>query len=390
MGSKVSEPATKVKRGEPLAFKNASFEKKVTNRLRVKAKLCDSLNMDRKRFLDLLEKYLRDDATPQEKSLIDAWYERMGRSHVDGMEGENEDALEKRYLSNLDLRIKKQAGKYRMVVWQSLRIAATIIFIIVSSFSIRSGSDRLEVNRVVASADAISPSWEKVINTGIDAREVRLPDGSLVVLEPESEVRFMTAFNGMERSVWLEGEAFFDVCPDKTKPFMVYARELTTKVLGTSFSVRSRKNDKDAAVSVRTGKVFVVTSSAKGPDAGEREVVLTPNQRIIYDKVQDKIARSIVEKPAMVLPAEEVRKMRFEGAPVSAIFNAIEKVYGVDLVFDSTIVQQCRLTSVISDGELFNRLEIICKAIGARYELEENRIVIHGTPCNSERNSAPD
>ena len=171
---------------------------------------------------------------------------------------------------------------------------------------------------------------------------------------------------------------------------MVYARELTTKVLGTSFSVRSYKYDRNAAVSVRTGKVFVVTSNGDGSDTDENQVILTPNQRIVYDKVQNRLARSIVEKPAMVLPAEEVRKMRFEAAPVSAIFHAIEKVYGVDVVFDSTMLRQCRLTSVISDGELFNRLDIICKAIGARYELDENRIVIKGTPCNSKRISAPD
>lgn len=342
--------------------------------------------MDRKRFLEILDKYLEGRAAPEEEKVVDAWYERMARSGVDGLEGEDEDALEQRYLSIIKKRIGKRAGEYRIVPWRSLAIAATIIFALAASFAIWLGIVNKKEHNIspLASTESSDLVWESVSNSGKEPYRFVLPDGSTILLEPKSEVRFVAGFRGEERFVSLEGEAFFDVRPDPNKPFVVHARELTTKVLGTSFYVRAFKDDKDVAVSVRTGKVFVTTSSLDGNDIPKEEVVLTPNQKVVYDKVHQKLARAIVETPEMILPYEEVRKMRFDEAPVPEIFKAIEKVYGVELVFDSTIYQSCTLTSVISDGVLFDRLNIICQAIGARYTLEENRILIEGSTCNTE------
>ena len=65
------------------------------------------------------------------------------------------------------------------------------------------------------------------------------------------------------------------------------------------------------------------------------------------------------------------------------IFEAIEKVYGLDIVFDEAKFSSCTLTTSISDGGLFNRLDIICGAINATYSVKENQIVIEGTGCGN-------
>jgi hypothetical protein len=92
----------------------------------------------------------------------------------------------------------------------------------------------------------------------------------------------------------------------------------------------------------------------------------------------------IVDVPQVIVPAEEFKRMRFEGAPVKEIFNAIEKVYGVDIIYDEPKFLGCTLTTTISDGDIYNRLDIICKVIGASYEVKEDRILISGAGCNNQ------
>jgi hypothetical protein len=111
-------------------------------------------------------------------------------------------------------------------------------------------------------------------------------------------------------------------------------------------------------------------------------LILTPNQEIIYNKQEEEIVRRLVETPLPVLPPAEIKRMRFKGASVKVVFEAIEKAYAVDIEFDETLFSACTLTTSISDGGLYNRLDIITSAIGAKYELKENRIVVSGAGCD--------
>ncbi|MBS1566996.1 MAG: DUF4974 domain-containing protein, partial [Bacteroidetes bacterium] len=77
-----------------------------------------------------------------------------------------------------------------------------------------------------------------------------------------------------------------------------------------------------------------------------------------------------------------MKRMQFEDAPLAKIFEAMEKIYGVEIVYDKSRFSSCTLTTSLNEGNLYNRLTIICSAISAQYTLEENRIVISGRGCN--------
>ena len=94
------------------------------------------------------------------------------------------------------------------------------------------------------------------------------------------------------------------------------------------------------------------------------------------------VARRIVEKPQPMVSAEEMERLRFEEAPLQDVLEAIEKVYGVHIDYDADKFSSCTLTTSVSGGGLYNRMDIITSAIGAHYELKEDRIVISGTGCN--------
>jgi len=103
------------------------------------------------------------------------------------------------------------------------------------------------------------PRWAKseVASTRYDTKigghkTIGLPDGSKIELNTASDVR--TVVNHVAREVWLDqGEAYFEVEHDKSRPFVVHAGNRRVTVLGTKFSVR-RDSDK-VSVFVREGRV---------------------------------------------------------------------------------------------------------------------------------------
>jgi ferric-dicitrate binding protein FerR (iron transport regulator) len=232
----------------------------------------------------------------------------------------------------------------------------------------------------VAFIETSPRSWQSITNhTGLSA-SYTLPDSSTVILEPNSSLKLSSEFNKLIREVQLEGEGFFEVTPSAEKPFLVYTQGVTTKVLGTSFTIRSYHDDTKVSVAVRTGKVSVYAKPS--PSARSEEIILTPNQEIIFDKAEKVVAKRIVEKPEPIIPAEEIERMRFEDAPIKEVFEAIERVYGVEIQYDEGQFAFCTITTTVSGGGLYDRLDIITRTIGARYEQDENRIIVSGDGCN--------
>lgn len=87
--------------------------------------------------------------------------------------------------------------------------------------------------------------------------KVILPDGTSAVLDAASSVYFPTAFTGEERKVAVTGQVYFDVTPDKTKPFIVQNNDMEVEVLGTSFNVNTYTDDDARSVTLLHGSVKV-------------------------------------------------------------------------------------------------------------------------------------
>lgn len=341
--------------------------------------------MRNKDFQAILERYLSDNASEREIRIIENWYKNMDR-RVRETGIVDETALEKKYLTNImdkvgGTRQLPQAGthgifsKHRYLIG----IAASVLIVVVSFFLLPDRSS--EIKNGEAFKELVAPSWKQFTNETAMGKECVLPDGSRVTLEPNSRLKYSSDFNVSLREVQLEGQGFFEVKPCKEKPFLVYTNGVTTKVLGTSFTIRAFEQDSKVSVAVKTGKVSVYTKPSKPSDNSE-EIILTPNQEIVFDKAERVVAKRIVEKPEPIIPDEEIERMRFEDAPISEVFRAIEKIYGVDIQYDETQFSFCTITTSVSGGGLFDRLDIITSTIGAHYELNENRIIVSGTGCN--------
>ena len=100
--------------------------------------------------------------------------------------------------------------------------------------------------------------------------DIILPDGSIAYLHPGSRLRFPTDFSGPQRVVILEGEAYFKVKHDSSRPFVVMADGMQTTVLGTEFHVSSHSHE-----------VVLVTGSVRVSNEGQ-QVMLRPHQQCSF------------------------------------------------------------------------------------------------------------
>ena len=217
-------------------------------------------------------------------------------------------------------------------------------------------------------------------------RFVSLPDGSTVLLQPQSRLTFPAHFDGTKRDVFLAGEAFFEVAKNPQKPFFVYAGRLVAKVLGTSFNVSAYQPTGDVKVVVKTGKVSVFplqkeTLTRQQAINELNGIVLAPNEQITLTNNELHLTRATISDPkTLELPIQR-ESFVFKATPIKEVFDALEKSYGVRFVFDENRMKNCYLTASLSDEPLLEKLSLICKTIGAEYQQTGNEIIINSLGC---------
>jgi transmembrane sensor len=226
------------------------------------------------------------------------------------------------------------------------------------------------------------------INTSEKAIKLQLPDGSTVQLGANSRISYANNFDSaVTRDVYLSGEAFFIVAKNPARPFRVFANEVVTKVLGTSFAVRSFEKDTVIQVLVKTGKVSVYTQV--NADAKEMAlpnqlggIILTPNQKLLYQKSKEKFEKVLLENPTRIQPVSIEEKMLYEDAPLATVFAQLSDYYGIGIVYDNEVMKNCTVTADLRNEPFYRKVELICKAVGASYGVMDGQVVIQANGCD--------
>ncbi|MCF0054190.1 FecR family protein [Dyadobacter sp. CY356] len=226
----------------------------------------------------------------------------------------------------------------------------------------------------------------EVVNLNNKVKYIQLPDGSSVVLRKNSRISYNKQFDADRRVVILSGEAFFEVVKDPERPFFVYANELVTKVLGTSFSIKADESDKNVLVAVKTGKVSVFTKTdqrAKEYESnkGLSALLLTCNQQAAFERDISRLARSTISGAALLKIPIENQKFTYNATPVAEVFASLERAYGIEIDYNEKIMSHCSITATLGDEPLDNKLKWICAILEANYQVNENKISITGNSC---------
>jgi ferric-dicitrate binding protein FerR (iron transport regulator) len=331
--------------------------------------------MTPEKFRDLLDRYSRAECTEKERKYVDEWFNNIESSDTSAPLNTEEKLWMKIKPSHI-AKAKNQTAFYLKIAASLTLIIAVAVWTMLESFPLKSVVKYANNSEVLTPADIVT----EIRNDSDAPRVITLDDGSSVTLQPGGRLKIPETFAPSERIVSLVGEAFFNIRRDTLRPFFVYSGEVVTKVLGTSFNIKALDAEKEITVAVKTGKVSVFTNpKIKVSDASE--VILTPNQQAVYDRKEIVVTKELVEKPEIILDKPTIFKMRYHDTPVSEIFDVLEENYGVQIDYQGDQFKNCVLTTSMSDEGLFERVAVICKAIGATYRLEDAVIKIEGPGC---------
>jgi len=200
-------------------------------------------------------------------------------------------------------------------------------------------------------------------------RSIVLPDGSKVYLNANTRFSYPKEFGQTKREVTLSGEAFFEVSPDKSKPFIIHAEDADIRVIGTSFNIDTRKKEQEVEVYVATGVVELYESDNKS-----NHLVLRPGEVGTLHRNFIKAEKSKNENPI----AWKTGKMDFQETRLSEAIEVLNKIYRVNIVCTDTGLNNQQTTGEYSYPQepLDTILAVFCKQNYLKIEKSDNSIYL--------------
>jgi len=198
---------------------------------------------------------------------------------------------------------------------------------------------------------------------------VLLSDGSKVVLNSGSVLRFPLKFSGSKREVFLEGEAYFDIKHESSRSFLVHTGKLTTSVLGTSFNIMAYKELSTIAVTVISGKVAVKDS------ASADMVMLTPGRRAeIRNNSHGFICDSVYNSADVI--AWQRGDLIFDDTPLEEIALKLSYRFGSQIIIENQSKRQMKFSGSFKTQALSDILAAIAEISGINLIIRNNTYIL--------------
>lgn len=229
----------------------------------------------------------------------------------------------------------------------------------------------------VAALYILNPRQE-VIYAQNEVLESKLPDGTEVTVNKNSSITYSKKFNKKDRKVELDGDAYFKVEKDKTKPFIIDAESFYVEVLGTEFYVNS--TFKERQVVVTEGSVAVYQFKDK-----RDQVILTAGEEIIFDTKQNEIRK--IENYDENYLSWKTKIFNFNNRSLEDIFFDLEAVYNIKFEFKNPELKNCR-QSVSFENQSIDEILNVLRATFDQISFSKNKniVIVNGDTCNSEKN----
>ena len=318
---------------------------------------------------NILIKYLDGTLTDEERTRVDDWVAEST---------ENEKLLEQVYftlqvtdrlrvmesvdpemaLVRFKSRVRKQNKKvsFRRSLQFMQRVAAILfipVLVLSAYFFMQTGKEKVRMVEVRTNPGVVST--------------FELPDGSKVWVNSDSKLIYGSRFTSNERILKLEGEAYFEVTPDKNRPFIVETENFSVKALGTSFNIKAYKEDSWASTVLMTGKVKVQSESEM--------FILEPNQRISFDRTTGKMDKSNVVD-ATDFSGWMYNTLSFDAETFEDIVQTLQRLYNTRIIFESESLKKYRFTGSPSNTSLESILQILSLTSPLSYEVKDSVIIL--------------
>jgi transmembrane sensor len=324
----------------------------------------------------LLARYLAGEANEKDKAAVEKWLGESAENRAEFRKLRSEwKVMESMKQFDVDNAWKKLHGRIidheepvladagkstfmpRRISWGTpLRIAASLLLLIALGASIAIAVGRFQ--KVIITTSAI----ERL-------KSVTLPDGSTVTMNSSTTLSYPKHFRRNARNVTLAGEAFFEVTPDKSRPFIINTDEAAIRVVGTSFNVDTKGSSSSVEVYVSTGIVEVYK-----PESQDNSVFLHPGE---MGKVSKNIINSKKASNENAI-AWKTGKMDFRDIPLSEAVTMLNKMYNVNIILKAQGLASIRTVGEYRYPEepLDTILRILSQQIPLRIEKSDNKIYL--------------
>lgn len=332
--------------------------------------------MNQNRYIHLFEKYLANEATQSEiKELIDwlkgeyseKWMsEEWNSADTEFSITEQNKKQEifnrisreidlNNYINNNSLTNKQSTRRKFLKTITKVAVAASLLF----ATSIL-GYKLAQFNTV---------NQDTVVAAGRGQKaSVVLPDGSLVWLNSESQIKYGAQFADDQRVVSIEGEAYFEVAKDSERPFIVETSSLKVKVHGTSFNVNTYDVN-SLKVSLLEGVVEIQPDHAKPQ-------ILQPNEVADYYPKLKKL--EVSEGFANESIDWKYNRIRFKDEDLSSIMHKLERDFNVEITIADRQLRTRRFTGDFSQNETIEQILDVMSSTGAyTYTISGNKVRIN-------------
>lgn len=211
---------------------------------------------------------------------------------------------------------------------------------------------------------------ELFVNHG-ETREIMLPDSSCVWINSGSTVIYPANFEKMDsRTVYLTGEASFNVHKDREKPFVVITSALNVQALGTVFTVKSYASEDYTTATLEQGSIQV--SLKEKPN---ESYILKPSEQLIYSHIDHAVQENKVDLTLFKL----MRKgyLIYENVTFKQLVIELEKKYGVTFLYNSIHYEDdLYCIKFAPDETIEDVMEILHQLMGIQYTIKDNHVIV--------------
>jgi transmembrane sensor len=314
---------------------------------------------------DLLSRYQGGTCTPEESQHVAQWLAEspdhaalLRALPVIGTIGDRTMPPEAREAFAAALRRRPAIGARRFTVPRRPRwfaVGAAAAAAVIGAIGLRVATHVTKPSR----SDA-----PRIYRTAVAQRgELRLPDGTHLTVAPESRVRLAADFGVQRRDVYLEGEAYFEVVHDSTRPFTVFTANASTRDLGTAFAIRGYPDERTVRVVVREGRVEM--SGAGLLRAGD-------------------VARLAPDGEATVRHHANVDallgwtkgELAFQDAPLDQVLHDLRRWYGLDAQLSDSSLAVLPFTGSLRGLAPDRAVQVVASTLGLRVRQDGSHAVL--------------
>jgi len=334
--------------------------------------------MNKDYFIKLLHRYQNGDILKEEQQFLESYYNLYQNEPnvFNSMNLEEKNQLEIEIRETVWRNVSKEEKTKVKIISINKRflkvgaVAAVIIGIICSLFLFYNQSKDKQTSEVAFRLN----STEKSVNGEINLHEkenrvIFLPDGSTVYLSPGSKLNYPSTFDGTKkREVYLQGEAFFDIKHNATRPFVVHSGKVETTVLGTAFNIKAEPSEKDITVTVTRGKVRI-------SDSYKTLGIITPQQQITYNTERETCTLSRVTNNSYL--DWKSNDLFIDNLTIAEASKLLEEQYKIKIIIKDSSIREQRFTTTFSKNE---NLETAIKSIsvfnGLSYSINREKSTV--------------